>query len=64
MSEELNLETLKAKVRQEDVNYYTEALKDVDVSIKKAFEEKQEKIKVALGELTITETQTKNRKLF
>jgi DEAD/DEAH box helicase domain-containing protein len=56
ISEELNLETLTAKVRQEDVNYYTEVLKDVDVAIKKTFEEKQEKDKIGLGELTITET--------
>lgn len=56
ISEELNLEDLTAKVRQEDVNYYTEALKDVDVAIKKTFEEKQDKVKVGLGELTITET--------
>ena len=55
ISEELNLEDLTAKVRQEDVNYYTEALKDVDVAIKKTFEEKQEKVRVGLGELTITE---------
>jgi DEAD/DEAH box helicase domain-containing protein len=56
ISEELNLETLTAKVRQEDVNYYTEVLKDVDVTIKKTFHEKQEKVKIGLGELTITET--------
>jgi DEAD/DEAH box helicase domain-containing protein len=56
ISEELNLETLTAKVRQEDVNYYTEVLRDVDVKIKKTFQEKQEKVKIGLGELTITET--------
>jgi len=55
ISEELNLEDLTAKVRQEDVSYYTEALKDVDVAIKKTFEEKQDKVKIGLGELTITE---------
>ena len=56
ISEELNLEDLTAKVRQEDVNYYTEVLKDVDVTIKKTFQEKKEKVKIGLGELTITET--------
>ena len=55
ISEELNLQDLTAKVRKEDVNYYTESLKDVDVAIKKTFEEKQEKVQVRLGELTITE---------
>jgi DEAD/DEAH box helicase domain-containing protein len=55
ISEELNLEDLTAKVRQEDVNYYTEALKNVDVAIKKTFEEKQHGVKVSLGELIITE---------
>ena len=55
ISEELNLEDLTAQVRQENVNYYTEALKDVDVAIKKTFEEKQNGVKVGLGELSITE---------
>jgi DEAD/DEAH box helicase domain-containing protein len=55
ISEKLNLEDLTAKVRQEDVNYYTEALKTVDVEIKKTFEEKQCGVKVGLSELTITE---------
>ncbi len=58
ISEELNLEDLTAKVKQEDVNYYTEALKTVDVAIKKTFEEKQSKVKIGLGELTITENYT------
>jgi DEAD/DEAH box helicase domain-containing protein len=55
ISEELNLDQLTAKVKQENVNYYTEALKDVDVAIKKPLEEKQNGIKVGLGELSITE---------
>jgi DEAD/DEAH box helicase domain-containing protein len=55
ISEELNLDELIAKVRQENVNYYTEALKDVDVAIKKPLEEKQNGIKIGLGELAITE---------
>jgi DEAD/DEAH box helicase domain-containing protein len=55
ISEELDLEELTAKVRQENVNYYTEALKDVDVAIKRTFEEKQNGVKVGLGELSITE---------
>ncbi len=55
ISEELDLNQLVAKVRQENVNYYTEALKDVDVAIKKTLEEKNCGIKVGLGELGITE---------
>ncbi len=55
ISEGLDLDELTAKVRQENVNYYTEALKDVDVTIKKPLEEKQNSIKVGLGELSITE---------
>ena len=55
ISEELDLDQLTAKVRQENVNYYTEALKDVDVAIKKILEEKQNGVKVGLGELSITE---------
>jgi len=53
--ETLDLDQLVAKVRQENVNYYTEALKDVDVAIKKTNEENHNKIKAALGELAITE---------
>jgi ATP-dependent helicase YprA (DUF1998 family) len=49
-------DSLTAKVRKEDVNYYTEALKTVDVNIKNTFEEKQNGVAVALGELAITET--------
>ncbi len=55
IAEELDLKQLVAKVRQENVNYYTEALKDVDVSIKKTLEEKNCGVKIGLGELAITE---------
>ncbi len=55
ISEELDLNKLTAKVTQENVNYYTEALKTVDVAIKKTLEEKQIGIKVGLGELLTTE---------
>ena len=55
ISEELDLNKLTAKVKQENVNYYTEALKTVDVTIKKTLEEKQIGIQVGLGELTTTE---------
>jgi DEAD/DEAH box helicase domain-containing protein len=53
--EDLDLTQLVAKVRQENVNYYTEALKDVDVAIQKTQEENHHRIKVGLGELSITE---------
>ena len=55
ISEELDLNQLVAKVRQENVNYYTEALKDVDVAIKKTYEAKNCGVKIGLGELAITE---------
>jgi DEAD/DEAH box helicase domain-containing protein len=55
ISEQLNLETLTAKVRKEDVNYYTEAKKTVDVAIKKTNQEKENAISVGVGELAITE---------
>jgi DEAD/DEAH box helicase domain-containing protein len=55
ISEELDLNQLTAKVTQENVNYYTEALKTVDVAIKKTLEEKQIGIQVGLGELITTE---------
>ncbi len=55
ISEKLDLTTFTAKVRKEDVNYYTEAKKDVDVSIRRTIEEKQSGVTVGLGELAITE---------
>jgi DEAD/DEAH box helicase domain-containing protein len=55
LSEELDLNNLTAKVRREDVSYYTEAKKTVDVAIKKTYEEKQIGVTVGLGELAITE---------
>jgi DEAD/DEAH box helicase domain-containing protein len=56
ISEELNLGTLTAKVRKEDVDYYTEALKTVEVNVKNVFETKLLGVPVSLGELLITET--------
>ncbi len=53
--ESLDLDQLTANVRQKNVNYYTEALKDVDVSIKKTHQENVIGVKVGLGELSITE---------
>ncbi len=55
ISEELNLNNLTAKVRQENVDYYTEALKDVDIAIEKTYEEKQKGVSIGIGELKITE---------
>ncbi|MGD0645198.1 MAG: DEAD/DEAH box helicase [Candidatus Bathyarchaeia archaeon] len=55
ISEKLDLETLTAKVRKEDVNYYTEAKKTVDVAVKKTHQEKRNAVDVGLGELAITE---------
>src|SRR5208283_1063997 len=55
ISQELDLTQLVAKVKQENVNYHTEALKDVNVAIKKTYEERNSGVKVGLGELTITE---------
>jgi DEAD/DEAH box helicase domain-containing protein len=55
ISEELNLKNLTAKVRKEDVTYHTEALKTVDVAIKRKYEEKRVGVTVGIGELAITE---------
>ena len=55
ISEELNLNSLTAKVRQEDANYHTEAKKTVDVAVKKVHEQKQSGVNLGLGELAITE---------
>jgi DEAD/DEAH box helicase domain-containing protein len=56
ISEELNLDTLTARVKQEDVNYRTEAKKDVGIAIKRTIEEKQIGVTIGIGELAITET--------
>lgn len=53
--EDLDLDQLTAKVRKENVSYYTEALKDIDVAIKKTYEVNDTGIKVGIGELSITE---------
>jgi DEAD/DEAH box helicase domain-containing protein len=53
--ESLDLNQLVAKVKKENVNYYTEALKDVDVAINNVHEESTMGVKVGLGELSITE---------
>jgi DEAD/DEAH box helicase domain-containing protein len=55
ISENLDLDQSVANVRQENVNYYTETLKDVDVAIKKKQEENNNGIEVTVGELAITE---------
>ena len=53
--EEFNLETLIAKVKKEDVKYYTDSKKTVDIAISERFQEKELKIKAGLGELLVTE---------
>ncbi|MFZ7136854.1 MAG: DEAD/DEAH box helicase [archaeon] len=57
ISEELNLNNLTAKVRQENVDYYTDALKDIEIGIKRSYEQeqKQKDVTVEIGELEITE---------
>jgi DEAD/DEAH box helicase domain-containing protein len=53
--DELNLKTLTAKVRKEDVNYHTDSKKTVDVSISEKIQEKGLEPKFGLGQLKITE---------
>jgi DEAD/DEAH box helicase domain-containing protein len=53
--ESLDIDQLIAKVKQENVSYYTEALKDVKVTINKTYEENNIDTKVGLGDLLITE---------
>jgi DEAD/DEAH box helicase domain-containing protein len=54
--ESLNLDPLIANVKKKDVDYYTEALKDVEVTIAKTYEKSDKGITVGLGELLITES--------
>ena len=53
--EDLDLKNLTARVRQKDVNYYTEPRKTVDIAIKKTYEEKQKRINIGVGEVEVTE---------
>ena len=53
--EEFNLNSLIAKVRREDVNYYTKSRKTVDVAIKKTYEKKTDGFNIGLGEVIVTE---------
>ncbi|MDQ1278868.1 MAG: box helicase protein [Thermoproteota archaeon] len=53
---ELDLATQIAKVKQEDVDYYTEPLKTIDISVIKKYEEKNESVNFGLGELEVTES--------
>jgi DEAD/DEAH box helicase domain-containing protein len=55
--ENFDLVKLIAKVKQENVNYYTEAVKTVEVTINKKYETLNVNgVEVTLGELLITET--------
>jgi len=51
----LDLESLTAKVRQEDVNYYTEPAKTVNIEIKRIYEEKQTGTGIGVGKVEVTE---------
>ena len=55
ISEELNLTTLTATVRREDVNYHTKVMKTVDVTIEKTYEEKKAGITAGIGTVDVTE---------
>jgi len=55
LCENLDLDKLTANVKKTNVDYYTEALKDVDVTIDNVYEENYMGTKVGLGELSITE---------
>lgn len=52
---ELDLEAQIAKVRREEVNYYTEPVKTVDIAVKKTYEEKEDGVTFGLGEVEVTE---------
>ncbi|MCL1977554.1 MAG: DEAD/DEAH box helicase [Candidatus Bathyarchaeota archaeon] len=55
LCESLDIDKLIAKVKQKNVDYYTETLKDVDVTISKIYKENDIGTKIGLGELSITE---------
>jgi len=53
--EELDLKNLIAKVKQINLNYYTEPRKEIEIEIKKSLEEKDLGINLAFGEVDVTE---------
>jgi len=53
--EELNLNTLTAQAKKQDVDYYTDPRKTVEFTIDNIFEEKHIGVPVSLGELEVTE---------
>jgi DEAD/DEAH box helicase domain-containing protein len=59
--EELNLPELTATVHKVDINYYTEPLKQVDITITNVLDEKKEGIQAGIGEVQVTEHYLKYR---
>ena len=53
--EDLDLKNLIAKVRQQDVHYYTDSRKTVEIAITKPYEQKQVGIDISVGEVEVTE---------
>jgi len=53
--EELDLQNLLAKVRKDDVNYFTEPRKTVEIELKKIHEEQDIGIDIGIGEVEVTE---------
>ena len=58
---ELSLRDLTARVEQVDVDYYTEAAKVIDISLKEKLQEKDIGFKAGLGEVDVTEYYTHYR---
>lgn len=53
---ELDLKARIAKVRREEINYYTEPVKTVDFAIKKTYDKKDDGVAFGLGEVEVTES--------
>jgi DEAD/DEAH box helicase domain-containing protein len=53
--ENLDLDNLNATVKQQNVDYYTEPKKIVDIKIKNVFKEKNVKTEIGIGDVEVTE---------
>jgi len=59
--EELDLKDMRAEVHKADVDYYTQPMKNVDISVEEAINERSEGLNVYCGRVQVTERYTHYR---
>lgn len=58
---DFDIPNLEAIVQKTDVNYYTEALKNIEIAVNEIYEETNEKFKMGVGKVDVTEYYTHYR---